>query len=56
MIGGTSYPEMLLQGDRRLHWDADKQNTSLQLGGVELPNMKMRGLPCKQISNANANI
>jgi hypothetical protein len=51
-----SYPEMLLRGDRQLLRDADKRKTSLQLGSVELTEMKMRGLPCKQISGANDNI
>jgi hypothetical protein len=37
---------MQLQGDHQLHGDADKRNTSLQLGDVELTEMKMQEIPC----------
>jgi hypothetical protein len=46
---------MLLQGDGQLNQDADKRNTSLQLGVVKFPEMKMRGVPCKQFVGANVN-
>jgi hypothetical protein len=55
MIGHISYLKMLLQGDRQLHGDADKWNTSLYLAGMELTEMKMQGLPYQQIFGANAN-
>jgi hypothetical protein len=46
---------MLLRGDGQLHQDADKQSNSQQLGGMELLEMKMGGLPYEQIVGANAN-
>jgi hypothetical protein len=55
MIGGTSYRKMLLRGDRQLHGDADKPNSSLQRIGVELTEIKMQVLPFQQIAGANVN-
>jgi hypothetical protein len=55
MISDTSYPEILLQEDCQLHRDADKRNTSLQLGSVELTKMKMQGVPYKLTASANTN-